>query len=93
MELFLSEKQELNKDPWFTYHKYYEWIADHKNFTKFVEVGVWKGQSISYLANLLRERKNLELYAVNLWGYTYGNYLKNHLLIIQLYQTFFVSLI
>lgn len=65
-------------DPWFTYHDFYKWIVDHKDFTRFAEVGVWKGRSISYLADLLRERKNLELYAIDLWTKTYGNYTEVH---------------
>ena len=61
-------KEVLSKHRWwFNYANFYNYIASIKTFTKFIEVGVWQGTSISYLANLLRERENLELYAVDLF--------------------------
>ena len=90
--LFDHEKERLNpgyKDPWFTFHEFYTWIANHKDFTKFIELGVWKGQSISYLANLLKDRKELELYGVDLWKETipaYSYFKKDTEILYEIYN-------
>lgn len=62
-------KNLLNTNNWFNYQNYYENITD-KNFSIFVEVGVWKGHSISYLASRLKEKdkiNNCKIYAVDLF--------------------------
>ena len=51
---------------WFNYSDFYTEIAS-KPFQIFVEVGVWKGHSISFLANLLRDRQNVRIYAVDIF--------------------------
>lgn len=51
---------------WFNYKEFYNMIANISHFKTFVEVGVWKGHSISYLAKLL-ENKDVKIYAVDLW--------------------------
>lgn len=57
-----------NTNNWFTFKEFYKDIAAEK-FNMLVEVGVWKGHSISYLANEMRELGHLdfELYAVDLF--------------------------
>lgn len=62
-------KKYLNTENWFDYSKFYDMIAT-KNYKTLVEVGVWKGHSICYLANKLKN-KDVDLYAVDLWDETY----------------------
>lgn len=59
----------LESDNWFDYQEFYDFVAK-KDFQKYVEVGVWKGHSIIYLANKLKT-KNVEIFAVDLWDDTY----------------------
>jgi predicted O-methyltransferase YrrM len=63
-------EKHLNTDNWFNFHKFYNFISEKKDFNTFVEVGVWKGHSITYLASLL-EKRDVNLYAVDLWDETY----------------------
>jgi len=51
---------------WFNYQSFYDYIASISHFNTFVEIGVWKGHSISYLARQLRNR-NVRIYAVDLF--------------------------
>lgn len=51
---------------WFNYPDFYHLVAGIPHFKIYVEVGVWKGHSISYLANLLRGRE-VTIYAVDLF--------------------------
>ena len=57
-------------EDWFTYPNLYSFIP--KRFgenAKFVEVGVWKGRSISYLAvEAINANKNQQIYAVDTWA-------------------------
>lgn len=59
----------LNTDNWFDYAGFYQFVSN-QNFKVFVEVGVWKGHSISFLGNLLRN-KDVQIFAVDLWNETY----------------------
>jgi hypothetical protein len=56
-------------EDWFTYHNLYSFVP--KRFgsgAKFVEVGSWKGRSISYLTvETINDDKNQEIYAVDTW--------------------------
>ena len=56
-------------EDWFTYPDLYSFVP--KRFgsgAKFVEVGSWKGRSISYLAvETINADKNQEIYAVDTW--------------------------
>lgn len=53
---------------WFNFSWFYEWVvAEHPWYRKFVEVGVWKGHSITKLASLLLEREGATVWAVDLW--------------------------
>ena len=58
---------EINK--FSNYHGFYDWISERKDFKKFVEVGVWKGQGVTYLANALidKGRDDFEIIAVDLF--------------------------
>lgn len=58
-----------NTDNWFDYGWFYEKLVKD-GYRKFAEVGVWKGHSISFLANLLRNEDS-EIYAVDLFENTY----------------------
>lgn len=53
---------------WFNYADFYSYIAK-KQFTKLAEIGVWKGHSISFLANEIRKTnpEAVELYAIDLF--------------------------
>jgi predicted O-methyltransferase YrrM len=61
MSNFINDN--LDSFNWFQYSPFYDWIS-YKNYTKMAEVGVWKGHSISYLAN--RNPKS-EIYAIDLF--------------------------
>ena len=59
----------LNTNNWFNFQDYYDKISSNKNLSIFVEVGVWKGHSISYLVNKLKQNNNInncKIYAVDL---------------------------
>lgn len=51
------------------YHHFYKWIVGtKKDYKVFAEVGVWKGDGVSYLANLLKSTgKDFEIYAIDLF--------------------------
>lgn len=55
---------------WFVYKDYYKKIAHNPNILTAVEVGVWKGHAISFLAQemLKANKRNFKLYAVDIWG-------------------------
>jgi len=57
------------KDNWFNYGQFYDWIVRENDFKTFVEVGVWKGKSISHLASALvaKQGTDFELYGVDWW--------------------------
>jgi predicted O-methyltransferase YrrM len=52
---------------WFNYQEFYDGIANRK-YDTLVEVGVWKGHSISYLAKKIKNLNyNPKIYAVDLF--------------------------
>lgn len=51
---------------WFNYPNFYDFISKIEDYRVFVEVGCWKGNSISYLADKLRN-KGAMIFAVDLW--------------------------
>ena len=58
----------LETDNWFDYAQLYsDVVRDFPNFKNFVEVGCWKGHSISYLAELLKSREGVKISAVDIW--------------------------
>ncbi|MBC8416774.1 class I SAM-dependent methyltransferase [bacterium] len=51
----------------FNYQQYYDSVAS-RSYNKYVEVGCYEGDSISYLAKALRHRwRHVEIYAVDLF--------------------------
>lgn len=57
----------LETNNWFNYQSFYNMISSNEDFNTFVELGVWKGHSISYLANNLRNKPNVKIYAVDIF--------------------------
>jgi len=64
-------KRLMGTDIWFNYQNFYTQISKKEHWKTFVEVGVWKGHSLSFLASLLRGREDLNIYAVDLFENTY----------------------
>lgn len=62
----------LDRNNWFNYQKFYDKICDEYNFHSFVEIGVWKGHSITYLANKLKNREFVKIYAVDIFEELYA---------------------
>lgn len=55
-------------DEFFNYLPFYRYVASIKHYSRFVEIGVYKGASCAFLARQLVERGTpFELYAVDLW--------------------------
>lgn len=84
-------REELQRDIWwFDFPNFYNLVAYHESFTKFIELGVWKGNSIAYLANLLRNRKDLEIYGVD--TFENSNYIGHTLVknetVLNLYEIY-----
>jgi len=63
----LEVNEYLDSESWFNYKSFYDFIG-LKEFDMLVEVGVWKGHSISYLAE---QNPNSKIYAVDLFDETY----------------------
>jgi len=60
-------KNYINTDNWFDYQGFYSKVAKNK-YKILVEIGVWKGHSISFLAKKLKEQDyNFDLYGVDLF--------------------------
>ena len=57
-------------EDWFTYPNLYSFVPQYfGEEAKFVEVGVWKGRSVSYLAvEAINANKNQKIYAVDTWA-------------------------
>ena len=53
---------------WFNYSKWHEdLLARYPEFTKFAEIGVHEGRSISHLSNLVSRRENVEIHGIDIW--------------------------
>ena len=60
--------EELDLQGWFDYRDLYALVALNDSFTKYAEVGVWKGLSICQLCFfLMNTKKEFELYAIDHW--------------------------
>ncbi|MCA9474062.1 MAG: class I SAM-dependent methyltransferase [Nitrospira sp.] len=58
----------LRPNNWFTFKLFYQRIVrDYPNFRVFVELGVWKGHSLSFLAARVKHREGVKLYGVDLF--------------------------
>jgi predicted O-methyltransferase YrrM len=55
-----------NEPNWFNYANFYEFIAE-QNFKTFVEVGVFLGLSISFLAQKVKSKDGVKIYGVDLF--------------------------
>jgi predicted O-methyltransferase YrrM len=55
-----------NEPNWFNYANFYEFIAE-QNFKTFVEVGVFFGLSISFLAQKVKSKDGVKIYGVDLF--------------------------
>lgn len=56
----------------FNFQEFYEFVSGIEAYKRFVEVGVYKGDSIVYLAKRLREQRpwgprDFKVYAIDLW--------------------------
>lgn len=49
-------QEQLDEPNWFNYSKFYDFVSQQEDFVEFVELGVWLGHSICYLAKKLKER-------------------------------------
>lgn len=55
-----------NIQGWFNYAGFYDMMIDRFNNAVFVEIGAWKGKSITYMAERLKETgKNIKFFAVD----------------------------
>ncbi len=63
-------KTKATTDNWFSFDEFYKKVVDENpQFKNFVEVGAWKGHSVSSLANRLVKRGGeFDLYAVDYWN-------------------------
>ena len=53
-------------DGWFNYELFYNEMLDRFDNATFVEIGVWKGASIAFLAERIKDlKKNIKLYAID----------------------------
>jgi predicted O-methyltransferase YrrM len=62
----MKTKKMLKTNNWFNYQDFYENMASIKKYKTYVELGVWKGHSVSYLASKLKGR-NVKIYAVDIF--------------------------
>lgn len=70
MESIINENLYTNN--WFNYKDYYRRVSANPDYKIYVEVGVWKGHSLSFLAQELKPRKGeVEIYGVDLFEETY----------------------
>ena len=50
------------------YHGFYDFIVlKYPKWKRFAEIGVWKGQAVVHLANLIQARTNAKVYAIDLF--------------------------
>lgn len=61
-----------NIEGWFDFQDLYsKFIRELPSESKIVEIGVWKGKSVSYLAvEAINSGKNIKIYAVDSWDET-----------------------
>ncbi len=58
---------------WFDFADFYDFIANHFNEGIFVEIGVWKGLSIKYLAEKVKN-KPIKIYGIDTFKGTPGEH-------------------
>lgn len=58
----------LQKETFFNYERVYNYVIDQYDTAKFVEIGVWRGQSVCYAAvEIINKRKNITIDAIDTW--------------------------
>ena len=88
MEHFYEKLQEKT---FFNYQKIYDRMIDEFDNGKFVEIGIWRGQSVCYAAvEIINKGKNITIDAVDTWEGSPQEFLehKDPHLEGTLYQTF-----
>lgn len=60
------------EENFFTFGRFYDWVAGQADVRTAAEVGVWNGESIAYLADKLRARDGVPGYAVDLFERSYA---------------------
>jgi predicted O-methyltransferase YrrM len=51
---------------WFNYEAFYQWVLTQIDAGVFVEIGVWKGKSITFMAERVRDlKKKIRIYAID----------------------------
>lgn len=78
MDLLFSKKGIINNmehfytkigEDWFTYPNLYRDMVKKFNHAKFLEVGSWKGRSVSFLAvEIKNSNKNIHIHCVDTWA-------------------------
>lgn len=58
---------------WFDFADFYNWIAQRYDKGTFVEIGVWKGLSIKYLAEKVKN-KNIQIIGIDTFQGTAGEH-------------------
>ena len=61
---------------WFDYQNFYTFISKH-DYKQFVELGVWLGHSVSFLAKHLKH--DCIIYAIDLFDDSYAHRNHDHL--------------
>jgi len=60
--------RELQQETFFNYQNVYDKVIRELDDAKFVEIGVWKGQSVCYAAvEIINKGKNIQIDAVDTW--------------------------
>ena len=65
----------IEEPNFFNYEKFYDLISEQP-YTVFVEVGSWLGHSVSYLAQKVKDKPNIKIYAIDLFDDSYD--LRDH---------------
>lgn len=73
MELIMNHFYE-DIHGWFDYQELYSWVVDKfPSESKFVEVGVWKGKSVAYMAvEIINSGKKIKFECIDNWEYVDG---------------------
>lgn len=57
-----------NTDNWFNYGRWYQSVLSRfPHINKFAEVGVHAGRSICFLSNIVKNRPDVEVHAIDIW--------------------------
>ena len=69
---------QIEEPNYFDYSRFYDFVSEQP-YTVFVEVGCWLGHSISYLAQRVRDKPNIKIYAIDLFDDSYDLRKHEHL--------------